>query len=137
MDFMHKTNKPVTTAEISRALGVSLVTVSALFSRCAKYKYGYFKRLRKVDTTGARWCYRYSLTKKGLNAYAAYLVRYQQGRRLNLHEVGDMRPIQMGSYIGFTKAGKANPPSIKEVSEKFHIPPGAFFLNARKGNSKR
>jgi len=59
------------------------------------------------------------------------------GAPLNLHEVGDMRPIQMGSYIGFTKAGKANPPSIKEVSEKFHIPPGAFFLNARKGNSKR
>jgi hypothetical protein len=81
-------DEPLTTRDLEKILGVQRSRISAAMSRYQKIhkrngkviKLPYIQRLEKKAPNGA---YRYKITKKGIEAYVAYLPRIRRGVSLN------------------------------------------------------
>jgi predicted transcriptional regulator len=81
-------DEPLTTRDIEKILGVQRATISAAMSRYQKIHkrsgkiitLPYIERLKAKAPNGA---YRYKITKKGIEAYVAYLQRIRRGVSLN------------------------------------------------------
>jgi hypothetical protein len=126
-------DEPLTTRDLEKILGVQRATISAAMSRYQKIhkKSGkiitlpYIERLKAKAPNGA---YRYKITKKGIEAYVAYLHRIRRG--VSLKRVGKVQhmetycrypprsklktrsdynllPAQLLPYYSMTQMGKA------------------------------
>ena len=133
-------DEPLTTRDLEKILGVQRATISAAMSRYQKVhkksgkiiKLPYIERLAKKGPNGL---YRYKITKKGIEAYVAYLQRIRRGvslnrvsdeirhmetycrypqRKLNTRSDFELLPAQLLPYYVITQAGK-------EFDEKYGI----------------
>ena len=127
-------DEPLTTRDIEKILGVQRATISAAMSRYQKVHkrsgkiitLPYIERLKAKAPNGL---YRYKITKKGIEAYVAYLQRIRRGVSLNrvsdeiqhmetycrypprsklkTRSDYDLLPAQLLPYYSMTQMGKA------------------------------
>ena len=121
----HLPSETFTTRDIEAATGIDFKTVGGALGHYHKVGIGYFKRMPKKGS-GHGHPYRWKLTKKGIVAYNAYLMRIKRGFDLNRRStkikhmpsygkfkfekpksLEDLKllPGQLEGYIGITKLG--------------------------------
>ncbi len=132
LEALFKSKEPLTTRDIEKITGVQRTTISSAMSRYQKVhkrsgkiiKLPYIQRL---EAKGPNGLYRYKITKKGIEAYVAYLHRIRRGvslkrvgkvqrmeaygkypqRKLRTLEDFDLLPSQLLPYYSMTQMGKA------------------------------
>lgn len=111
---MIRTGKPMTCQEIADTLHIDRNRVSTFFSKCMRYKYRYFRRLKVKAKGGNHRAYRYSITKYGRATHDMYLKRATARLTLNCKRIGDMRKIE-GGYIDIGRKGKEKGITISDA----------------------
>jgi hypothetical protein len=110
---MIKANKAMTCQEVADALHIDRNRVSAFFSKCFRYKYRYFRRLKVKARGGNHKAYRYSVTKYGRATRDMYQKRLNKNLTLNCKRVTDVRKTDQ--YIGIGDKGKEQGITIQDA----------------------